>query len=401
MKLDDNKIIPVDQAEILYYINEKEVCECIIFQDDIWINQASMLTLFGNDELLLNNALSFAFSQGYADEKLSKKYYFKDGNSQSYMYEGTIYYDLGVVIAVAVKTQSEELLSYMKWARAMLNTCDRNDNSKLFYGKNQPFVTVRRVIHGEKDVVVPHKHNCYELVYYVKGEGKTSCESGSFDYKENTIFLVKPYELHEEYITEPSECLCLAFNTQFNLTTGVIYANEKNEATIKSIYKYLCETERCYFEENNMKEADNNVILVAYMLNKLFDGQKKIKRFSDTTVEYVKQYINLNYSYKINFTILSERIGYSLNHLNSLFKEKENMPLYAYLSNVRLKKAKDLLTESSIKISAISKKCGFSSVSRFAQFFKEKTGVSPQLYRKVGTNQVENGVLIAGKMKNK
>lgn len=400
MKLDDNKIISVDQAEILYFINEKEVCECIFFQNDMWLDQASILNLSGNNELLLNDALVFTFSQGYADENLSQRYYFKDGNSQSYMYEGARFYDLGVVIAVAVKMQSEGLLSYIKWARSMLNTMVSGDKAKLPYGKNQLCINVRRVVHGEKDVVVPHKHNCYELVYYIKGEGKTSCESGSFDYKENTIFLVKPYELHEEYITESSECLCLAFNTQFNLTTGVIYANEKNEATIKSVYKYLCETERCFLQGNNMKEeAENNVILVAYMLNNLFDGQKKIKRFSDTTVEYVKQYINLNYSYKINFTILSERIGYSLNHLNSLFKEKENMPLYAYLSNVRLKKAKDLLTESSMKISVISKKCGFSSVSRFAQFFKEKTGVSPQLYRKVGTNQIENGVLIAGKMK--
>ena len=113
----------------------------------------------------------------------------------------------------------------------------------------------------------------------------------------------------------------------------------------------------------------------------------------DVIIEYIKKYLHSNYSYKINFNILGEQVGYSPNHLNALFKRSTGQSLYAYLSDIRLLRAKELLGRGGAKLKSIAKKCGFSSEARFSQFFKERTGVPPLVYRKISGTQVEGGVL--------
>ena len=53
-----------------------------------------------------------------------------------------------------------------------------------------------------------------------------------------------------------------------------------------------------------------------------------------------------------------------------------------FLLNVRLTKAKDLLTNSDKSVGEISDECGFSSANYFGLIFKKKEGLSPLQYRK-------------------
>lgn len=399
MKIDEQKVISNSAAVTYHYVAGDKVYDCLFCRNEMWLSFSALCELCENAGKTLANALAKAFN-GVLDENSAHKYYFRDGNTQSYMGAHTNYYNLSAVIYAAITTGYEGLYSYIEWARKTLLSAVQENSEQLSTGKkNGCFVYVNRFEHGVQDVIVPHKHNCYELVYYVGGKGKTACESGIFEYKAGTLFLVKPQEMHEEYVTEPSECLCLAFNTDYSLKTGVIYRDDKNAGDLQAICGYVNEIYELSFKKDASAEIENQAILVAFLLNKIMQGHEKRTRFSDETVEYVKQYIEMNYGYKINFAILSERIGYSLSHLNSLFKEKENAPLYSYLSRVRLLKAKEMLRAGDEKMLAISKKCGFQSESRFSQFFKEKTGVSPQTYRQISNDEIENGVLIAGKRK--
>lgn len=53
-----------------------------------------------------------------------------------------------------------------------------------------------------------------------------------------------------------------------------------------------------------------------------------------------------------------------------------------YLINLRLNKAKQLLSEDTLKISAVAEQCGFSNQYHFCRLFKEKTTITPTEYRK-------------------
>ena len=58
-----------------------------------------------------------------------------------------------------------------------------------------------------------------------------------------------------------------------------------------------------------------------------------------------------------------------MKHLNATPKQ--------YISEIRLQKAKQLLTEGVLKINAVAETCGFSNQYHFSRFFKQNTGMTP------------------------
>ena len=58
--------------------------------------------------------------------------------------------------------------------------------------------------------------------------------------------------------------------------------------------------------------------------------------------------------------------------------------LSKYIKQYRMEKAKELLTDTNMKIVNISEKTGYPNVSYFCQSFREYFGVSPQKFRDKG-----------------
>ena len=402
MVIDEKQLIREKDLGVFHYVTSNKVYFCFFYDGEIWIKFDSISGISGLSEDKLTETIDYIYSRGYLNEENTHKYYFNDGNTRGYKSGDKNFYNLSMVVAISIKSGSFALWDFISWAHATTNDVLFKRQGPLpSLRRRNAFVYINFFSHSVQDVIVPHKHNCYELVYYTEGRGKTACEGGVFEYKSGTLFVVKPYEMHEEYVLEPSKCYCLAFNTDFDLPTCVIYGNAKNENDVNAVCEYIREIDAAAKGENTEREIESAVILVSYLINKLTNTSQKENRSSDATVDYVKKYLDLNYSYRINFTILADRIGYSASHLNYLFKRKEGVPMYAYLNNVRLLKAKQLLREREENVSQIGKKCGFASESRFSQFFKEKTGVSPQVYRHISNEEIENGVLLAGKIKRR
>ncbi len=63
------------------------------------------------------------------------------------------------------------------------------------------------------------------------------------------------------------------------------------------------------------------------------------------------------------------------------FKQYFLVPPMQYLLDLRIRKAKELLLSSNLKISQISEKAGFSNTNYFVHLFKKKIGLSPTDFR--------------------
>jgi len=51
-----------------------------------------------------------------------------------------------------------------------------------------------------------------------------------------------------------------------------------------------------------------------------------------------------------------------------------------YILNARIRRAKQLLCDTPLTVTAIAEKCGFSSVYHFCRSFKQHTGQTPTEY---------------------
>ena len=80
--------------------------------------------------------------------------------------------------------------------------------------------------------------------------------------------------------------------------------------------------------------------------------------------------------------LIAQNANISEVYLRKLFSKNFYTTPKQYILDIRIQKAKQLLTDSSLTISSISELCGFSSVYTFSRSFKEKTGISPSDFSK-------------------
>ena len=90
------------------------------------------------------------------------------------------------------------------------------------------------------------------------------------------------------------------------------------------------------------------------------------------------KYVNEHYAEKITLDILSKKFGFSRNYICGLFSKHFNTSLTCYLTDIRMKKAKELLEDKQVLIKEVAVNCGYPEYYHFFRVFKTYYGVSPK-----------------------
>jgi AraC-like DNA-binding protein len=93
-----------------------------------------------------------------------------------------------------------------------------------------------------------------------------------------------------------------------------------------------------------------------------------------------KVYIDDNYQESIDLEQISKQAFLSRFHFHRLFKQVYKRTPHQYLTQKRLNKAKDLLTENKA-VGDVCNEVGFESIGSFSVLFKKEIGFAPQYYR--------------------
>jgi len=86
----------------------------------------------------------------------------------------------------------------------------------------------------------------------------------------------------------------------------------------------------------------------------------------------------------INVGTLASLCGFSEKYFCTLFKRRTGMNTTDYVTELRLSKAKRLLTDTNLSIAEIAEQCGFADSGYFTRLFVKKNGTTPSAYRKRG-----------------
>lgn len=130
-----------------------------------------------------------------------------------------------------------------------------------------------------------------------------------------------------------------------------------------------------------------NVLLI-YTKNNL-----TLKSIGDENqpIQRIKDYFNDRYSENISLEELARIANFSPFYFNRAFRKQIGIPPHAYQTQIRIARAKTLLT-SNLSISQVALQTGFSSQSHFGWHFKRVMGVTPKQYVK------ESNILIDPKV---
>ncbi len=97
--------------------------------------------------------------------------------------------------------------------------------------------------------------------------------------------------------------------------------------------------------------------------------------------ERAKKYISENIEKKIGIAEICSFLDCSKSTLLTSFKRTYGVTVNAYITDVRLERAKILLFSGTKSISDVAYECGFSDQSYFSKVFSKRFGVPPSEYR--------------------
>lgn len=101
-------------------------------------------------------------------------------------------------------------------------------------------------------------------------------------------------------------------------------------------------------------------------------------------VRRANRYIEEHLGSDVSLVGLGDYLGLSLSYLSRLYKETAGISLNKYISDRRIRLAKKLLADESMRMQTIAELTGLRSASYFTHYFKRHTGYTPHEYRKGG-----------------
>ena len=101
-----------------------------------------------------------------------------------------------------------------------------------------------------------------------------------------------------------------------------------------------------------------------------------------STAELTRLYVYENFREKITMQDICAALGRTKSAICPAFKEKYNVTVMDYLTELRIDEAKKMLSETDMTVSEISDEVGFSDTSYFSKVFFKSVGKTPTHYRR-------------------
>ncbi|WP_028550775.1 response regulator transcription factor [Paenibacillus sp. UNC451MF] len=101
-------------------------------------------------------------------------------------------------------------------------------------------------------------------------------------------------------------------------------------------------------------------------------------------IRKVKEYIQENPDKDLKLQVLAEYVNLNPAYLSQLFKQEAKIHLSDFITDVRMQRAKYLLSNSDLKIYDVARLSGYQSPKHFMLLFKQQVGKTPGAYREEG-----------------
>ncbi len=258
-------------------------------------------------------------------------------------------------------------------------------------------------------VYPPHWHNAVELIYVLKNSFVVLVNSKKYRLQEKDIMYIPGGDIHE-FCSETPTGVRIFINFEFSSLSSYINA-ERIYTQLRDVrlitpdagdlYENIeSELQRMLKEQQNGGAAqelfytarmlDILVLLCRSIPSQIHMGDLKNGGRKDLGLYKISkslEYIEKRYMEDIHLKDIANAAGFSEYYFSRLFKEITEKNFHQFLNEYRIKKAEELLADSSQSISETAYAVGFSSIATFDRVFRQIKGCSPKNYRKLYVNQ--------------
>lgn len=164
--------------------------------------------------------------------------------------------------------------------------------------------------------------------------------------------------------------------------TDFAYAQE---AIVYGVFRYLSKPVSRKDAENILIDL-KNILDKEYCKNDTFNNN--LDFIKNPSFKKMIKYINDNYTQRFYLEQLAETFQINPSYCSQLFSEYFNCGFNAYITNIKLKKAVELLKETDMYVAEIADFLNY-DYNYFNKLFKKNYGVSPLQFRQTGGEKNE------------
>ena len=178
-----------------------------------------------------------------------------------------------------------------------------------------------------------------------------------------------------------SDCLELLYSQIMLLYRRVISLEDTAAALERGSEKLL--------QFDSLEELRDYLTRIAASLCQMSRGsmetEKKTAPSGSEIVAKMTAYALENYSMDITVRELAESVFFmNQNYISHLFAEKKGISFSAFLRQVRIGHAKELLKEEKWSVTEVAAMVGYNDTSQFIRIFRQEVGMTPKKYRAAG-----------------
>ncbi len=256
-------------------------------------------------------------------------------------------------------------------------------------------------IEALRPVIAAHTHSntSYEIHYTERGQGTVTIDGESHPVTEDTLYITGPRVVHAQ-ITDPGEPLteyCLYLNCRrtaidrcdpFALFADTAFWMGRDEGRIYPLMKQLIEeNRRPQPDTSEMSETILRQIIIT--LTRMYRQQTPARPSPSPAPKLTRAGLMpiiedaFFYRYKtLTLDDLAGLLNLSVRQTQRLLQQSFGKTFSQKLSEARMAAACQYLLNTTLTVTEISDRTGFSSVEHFSAAFRRFNGVSPRQFRK-------------------
>ncbi|MFC5269571.1 helix-turn-helix domain-containing protein [Adhaeribacter terreus] len=250
----------------------------------------------------------------------------------------------------------------------------------------------------------PHKHDFYIVILITKGSGTHTIDFKKYEVRPNTIFFMKPGQVHSWEISEDADGMVVFFTSEFYLKefpyrklydfpffNALLYqpkltVSEAGKMLILQVYEALQKEYAVpVFMRNEMLRSYLNIMFInlARMYHAQgFKGEMAGKEL--VLLQHLEDLIEQHFKEHAPVTFYAGHLNVTTKHLNEVCKRSVGKTTNELLQERLLLEAQRLLVHSELTSSQIATELGYFDTTYFFRFFKKHVGQTPEQFRSAG-----------------
>ena len=236
-------------------------------------------------------------------------------------------------------------------------------------------------------VVRDEEHSYYYVLeYVVRGKGHIRFNDHYYEPQAGDVYLIQP-RIQQEYWSDPDDpwekiwfdvsgSLMDALCSVYQLRGIVLFPQCPLEKEFREGIEILRRQ-----EENTLERFSLVLHKILYRLHR--HRQNNPEQCKSPEGLRLKAFLDGNWQKPLSLKTMAALIRKSPAQTFRIFQKDWNITPYAYLQNLRLFIACQYLRNSDCTVKSLAVMTGFKDEFYFSNWFKQKKGVSPSLYRKM------------------